>query len=102
MCGRSAEKGETDKRSLRLAQDSCTLRFVSDDHARTSGGVLITDEVIERLADEAERGYEPSRLRRRVARPAKRSEPADGIPVRSWPEPENAKEAEVLGQRRSI
>ncbi|HEY8691527.1 MAG TPA: CopG family transcriptional regulator [Chloroflexota bacterium] len=31
----------------------------------TSGGVEITDKVIERLADEAERGYDPARLRPR-------------------------------------
>lgn len=31
----------------------------------TSGGVEITDTVIERLADEAERGYEPAKLRPR-------------------------------------
>lgn len=28
----------------------------------TSGGVKITDAVIERLADEAERGFDPARL----------------------------------------
>ena len=31
----------------------------------TSGGVEITDEVIQRLAEEAERGYDPSKLRTR-------------------------------------
>ena len=31
----------------------------------TSGGVEITDAVIERLADEAERGYDPAKLRPR-------------------------------------
>ncbi len=31
----------------------------------TSGGVELTDAVIERLADRAERGYERGRLRRR-------------------------------------
>ncbi|TAK20724.1 MAG: ribbon-helix-helix protein, CopG family [Chloroflexota bacterium] len=31
----------------------------------TSGGVEITDEVIARLANEAERGYDPARLRLR-------------------------------------
>ncbi len=29
----------------------------------TSGGVEITDAVIERLADEAERGFDPAKLR---------------------------------------
>jgi len=31
----------------------------------TSGGVEITDAVIERLGDEAERGFDPAKLHRR-------------------------------------
>lgn len=31
----------------------------------TSGGVILTDEELERLADEAERGYEPEQLQPR-------------------------------------
>ena len=31
----------------------------------TSGGIEVTDDVIERLADEAERGFDPARLRPR-------------------------------------
>ena len=32
---------------------------------RTSGGVLVTDELVERLAAEAEAGYDPDQLRPR-------------------------------------
>jgi len=48
----------------------------------TSRGVSVTEDVIERLAKEAEEGYEPTQLRRRVGRPTKGAEPAEVVPVR--------------------
>lgn len=39
--------------------------------AHTSGGVVLTDEVIEKLAEEAEKGYDPAKL---VPRPRKENE----------------------------
>ena len=52
----------------------------------TSGGVPITDDLIDRLAAEAEEGYEVAALRRRGGRRPLGSAPADVVPVRLDPE----------------
>jgi CRISPR-associated endonuclease/helicase Cas3 len=52
-----------------------------------SGGIELTDAVINRLAEEAERGYDPKRLRPRVmGRPRMGSRPASAFQVRLEPE----------------
>jgi hypothetical protein len=51
----------------------------------TSGGVTLTDAVIERLAKEAEAGYDPAVLKRR-GRPRMGSGPATIFQVRLEPE----------------
>lgn len=52
----------------------------------TSGGVELTDELIERLADEAERGYEDEQLRPRGrGRPLIGQSPATVFQVRLPP-----------------
>lgn len=53
---------------------------------RTSGGVPVTDETVQRLADEAEAGYDVARLRRRGGRRPLGSGPAEVVPVRLDPE----------------
>jgi hypothetical protein len=53
---------------------------------RTSGGVPVTDELVQRLADEAEAGYDVEGLRRRGGRRPLGSGPADVVPVRLDPE----------------
>ncbi len=55
-------------------------------HGRTRAGVELTDEVLERMADEAEEGLDIAKLRRRPGRPAMGSGPADSVPVRLDPE----------------
>ncbi len=55
-------------------------------HGRTKTGVELTDEVLERMADEAEEGLDITKLRRRPGRPAMGSGPADSVPVRLDPE----------------
>lgn len=52
----------------------------------TSGGADVTEEDIERLAREAEEGFDPRRLRRRGGRPPMGSGPAEVVPVRLDPE----------------
>jgi len=52
---------------------------------RTSGGVPVTDDVVEQLADEAEAGYDVPTLRRRGGRPSLGSGPAEVVPVRIDP-----------------
>ncbi len=59
----------------------------------TSGGVVITDEVIERLAAEAEAGYDVEALRRRGGRKPMGSGPASVVPIRLDPELRAAVEA---------
>lgn len=47
----------------------------------TSGGVEVTEALIESLTDEAERGYDPATLRGR-GRPPLGSGPSEVVPVR--------------------
>lgn len=49
-------------------------------------GVELTEEVTERMADEAEAGLDVSKLRRRPGRPSMGTEPAKALPVRFDPE----------------
>lgn len=53
---------------------------------RTSGGVPVTDDMVQRLADEAEAGYDVAGLRRRGGRRPLGSAAADVVPVRLDPE----------------
>lgn len=55
-------------------------------HGRSKTGVELTDEVLERMAAEAEAGLDTTKLRRRPGRPAMGSGPADALPVRLDPE----------------
>lgn len=55
-------------------------------HGKTKSGVELTDEVLDRMAREAEAGLDISKLRRRPGRPAMGTGPADSFPVRLDPE----------------
>ena len=55
-------------------------------HGRSKAGVELTDEVLDRMAEEAEAGLDVTKLRRRPGRPAMGSGPADALPVRLDPE----------------
>jgi hypothetical protein len=55
-------------------------------HGRSKAGVELTDDVLERMAKEAEDGLDVTKLRRRPGRPAMGSGPADSLPVRLDPE----------------
>jgi hypothetical protein len=55
-------------------------------HGRSKAGVELTDEVLQRLAEEAEAGLDVAKLRRRPGRPSMGSGPADTLPVRLEPE----------------
>jgi hypothetical protein len=58
-----------------------------DEHDdRTSGGVPVTDELVQRLSAEADAGYDVDALRRRGGRRPLGSGPADVVPVRLDPE----------------
>lgn len=54
--------------------------------SRSKAGVELTDEVLERMAREAEMGLDITKLRRRPGRPAMGSGPAEALPVRLEPE----------------
>ncbi len=55
-------------------------------YGRAKRGVELTDDVLERMAIEAEGGLDVVTLRRRPGRPAMGSGPADTLPVRLDPE----------------
>jgi hypothetical protein len=60
---------------------------MSDDKvSRMSGGAPVTDEQVERMAAEAEAGYDVGALRRRGGRRPLGSGPADVVPVRLDPD----------------
>lgn len=54
-------------------------------HGRSKAGVELTDDVLERMAVEAEAGLNLTTLHRRPGRPAMGSGPADSLPVRLDP-----------------
>lgn len=70
----------------------------AESNQATSGGVAIPEEEIERLAAEAEAGYEPARLRRRGGRTPMGSGPAEVVPVRLDPELRQALEARARAE----
>lgn len=53
---------------------------------KSRSGVELTEEVVERMAGEAEAGLDVSRLRRRPGRPSMGAQPAKALPVRFEPE----------------
>jgi hypothetical protein len=55
-------------------------------HGRTKAGVELTDDVLDKLAEQAEAGLDVTNLRRRPGRPSMGSGPADSLPVRLDPE----------------
>ncbi|MGI8684738.1 MAG: ribbon-helix-helix protein, CopG family [Acidimicrobiales bacterium] len=55
-------------------------------YGRSEAGVELTDDVLERMANEAEAGLDLVKLRRRPGRPAMGSGPAEALPVRLDPE----------------
>lgn len=55
-------------------------------YGRSKTGIELTDDVLGRMAREAEAGLDVANLRRRPGRPAMGSGPADTLPVRLDPE----------------
>ncbi len=55
-------------------------------YGRSRAGVELTDEVLQRMAEEAEAGLDISKLQRRPGRPAMGSGPANTVPVRLDPQ----------------
>ena len=55
-------------------------------HPPSAGGIPVTDELVDRLVEEAERGYDVPTLRRRGGRRPLGSAAATVVPVRLDPE----------------
>ena len=55
-------------------------------YGKSRSGVELTEEVVERMASEAEAGLDIAKLRRRPGRTRMGSAPAEGLPVRFEPE----------------
>ena len=67
-----------------------------------SNGLAVTDDDVERMADEAERGYDVDELlARRGGRPRMGSAPAEVVPVRIDPELRAAIEARAAVDKTS-
>jgi hypothetical protein len=54
-------------------------------YGRSLSGVELTEEVLDRMADEAEQGLDVTKLRRRPGRPSMGEGPAETLPVRLDP-----------------
>jgi predicted DNA-binding protein len=67
----------------------------TDKSHQTSRGIEITDEVIEKLVEEAEAGYDPKILKNRGGRPPLGSAPASVVAVRLDPDLRTAVEAQA-------
>ena len=67
-------------------------------YGTSRAGIELTEEVLERMADEAETGLDISKLRRRPGRPAMSAEPARALPVRFDPELRQAIEARARAE----
>lgn len=63
----------------------------------TSRGVPVADELVERLAEEAERGYDPGKLRLR-SHPRLGSDLSEIVPVRRDPDLRRALEARAADE----
>lgn len=72
-----------------------------ENEGRTSGGVPVTDELVQRLADEAEAGYDVAVLSRRGGRRPLGSGPAEVVPVRLDPELRSALTARADAENTS-
>jgi Ribbon-helix-helix protein, copG family len=67
-------------------------------YGRTKSGVELTEDVLERMAQEAEAGLDVTKLRRRPGRPSMGSGPADTLPVRLDPELREAVDARAAAE----
>lgn len=65
-------------------------------YGRSEAGVELTDDLLERMAQEAEAGLDVTKLRRRPGRPAMGSGPAEAFPVRLDPELRKALDARAV------
>jgi hypothetical protein len=68
-----------------MTRDEATMSRDGNE-SRTSGGIPIPDELVQRLADDAEAGYDMAGVRRRGGRRPLGSAPAEVVPVRLDPE----------------
>jgi len=71
-------------------------------YGRTKAGVELTEDVLERLAHEAEDGLEVTKLRRRPGRPAMGSGPAESLPVRLDPELRKALDDRASAEQTTV
>lgn len=55
-------------------------------YGQSKSGIELTDENLQKMADEAEVGLDVTKLRRRPGRPPMGSGPADTLPVRLEPD----------------
>ena len=73
----------------------------SKSYGRSQAGAELTDDVLNRMAQEAEAGLDVSKLRRRPGRPAMGSRPADALPVRLDPELRRAVDERAAAEHTS-
>jgi CRISPR-associated endonuclease/helicase Cas3 len=70
-------------------------------YGRTKAGIELTEDVLDRMAKEAEDGLDITKLRRRPGRPAMGSGPATSLPVRLDPELRRALDERAAAEHRT-
>lgn len=73
-----------------------------DSRGRSTAGVELTDDVLDRMAREAEAGLDVTKLRRRPGRPAMGSGPAETLPVRLDPELRRALDDRAATEKTTV
>jgi hypothetical protein len=68
-------------------------------YGRSKSGIELTDEVLQRMADEAEAGLDVTKLRRRPGRPPMGEGPAITLPVRLDPELRRAVDSRAAAEQ---
>lgn len=70
-------------------------------YGRSKSGVELTEDVLERMAADAEAGLDVTKLRRRPGRPPMGSGPADTLPVRLDPELRRAVDDRAAAEKKT-
>ncbi len=71
-------------------------------YGRSMMGVELTEDVLDRMAAEAEAGLDLAKLHRRPGRPAMGSGPADAVPVRLDPDLRQAVDDRAVAENTTV
>ncbi|MGH8794930.1 MAG: CopG family transcriptional regulator [Stackebrandtia sp.] len=74
----------------------------AEEKTPTAGGIPLTDELIQKLADEAEAGYDVEKLLKKRGRKLMGSEPANVVAIRFDPELKQRVDAQADAEHTTV